>query len=709
MNADKPTKLLSEFPAHTYDEWKEAAVELLKGRPFDKTLMTPTYEGFDLQPIYTREVLEGLSHVMDNPGQGSRVRGFYARGYLQSGWTISQEITGPTVVDANAVVLEQIKKGQGEVNICFDQATRTGVNAENGGPDQVGCRGVSVSTVQDMRTLLQGIDFKETSIYLQSRQATPSIYGLLMAALKEMGIDPACVKGCLGMDPAGSLAETGTATSEIEDILDMVAWLLSHAEKEAPCLQILDVQGHVYHNGGASSSQELAAVLAAAVLYLRAMTKRGIPVEKVVPRMRISVSIGENTFIEIAKLRALRLLWSRIMEAFGVPQELRAVHIHARTGTWNKTLFDPYVNMLRTTTEAFSAVVGGCDSLHISPFDEVMRESSPFSRRIAFNMHDILAEECDMRRVIDPAGGSWAVESLTDAMAGSAWGIFQRIEAQGGIINVLLSGSLQEEVGAVRERRLKHVQQRRDVIVGTNAYPNPSEEMLPMQTIDYESIRRELASTVSSVKNRRDNSSLFTVLDQVGSEAGVSKVGALIKAASKGATLSELQASAGLGTLLEKAAPVKRFRAACEFEELRLAARNLAETGRVPVIHQLNMGPSRRYRIRADWTSAFFQAGGFKVLNQDDYGSSEEALAALKSGGAPIAVITSDDETYAEVVGKLAGMIKDALSGITLFVAGAPGDNEGAWMAAGVDGFVHIRVNNYELNRQLLESLGATV
>ena len=274
---------------------------------------------------------------------------------------------------------------------------------------------------------------------------------------------------------------------------------------------------------------------------------------------------------------------------------------------------------------------------------------------------------------------------------------------------MLESGKLQEEVEAVCQKKIKNIQRRRDVIVGTNSYPNATEELLAPVEIDYAAVRKELASKVSVWKNNRENAALFTVLESISTVMGIDKVNALIESAASGATLAELQASAGLGTLLEKAKPIKLNRAAAEFEKLRMAASGLEEKGKAPVIHQLNMGPSRRYRIRADWTSAFFQVGGFKLLNEDDYETNADAVEALSKSGAKIAVITSDDETYANTVEDLTKAIKDSCGEVAVYVAGAPGDNEAAWKAAGVDGFVNIRVNNYELNRQLLESLGASL
>ena len=314
-----------------------------------------------------------------------------------------------------------------------------------------------------------------------------------------------------------------------------------------------------------------------------------------------------------------------------------------------------------------------------------------------------------MRRVIDPAGGSWAVGSLTDQMAASAWKIFQEIEGEGGIIAALESGALQDRVEAVRTEKVKNIQRRKDVIVGTNAYPNATEELLKPAEIDYDSVARNLVVKMREWKNKRDNATYFTAIEKIRDVSGPDQIEAMVKASAVGATLAELQASAGLGTLLEKAKPIAMNRAASEFEGLRLAAKKLVESGNSPLIHQLNMGPSRRYRIRADWTSSFFQVGGLQVLNEDDYEDINAAVSALRESGAKVAVITSDDETYASTVEPLAKAIKAANSEVTIYVAGAPGDNEAVWTDAGVHGFVNIRVNNYELNRELLKLLGAEI
>ena len=708
MESKNTLRLLEEFPAHTYAEWKEAAIQLLKGRSFEKTLITPTYEGFDLEPIYTRESVGDLSHLNEPPGMGSQVRGSRLEGFLEAGWLVSQELSAPTPAELNRMALKELENGQNELNLWLDKPSREGRDPE---PEDkaVGVCGVSLSTVGDLEEVLKGIHPEMISLYLRTGLAGPAVFAILAAWQESKGLDGDNLSGCLGIDPVGWLTETGKLPGDAGAGLDSVADLCRESFRRMPRMQVFDVQGHSYHNGGASSVQEAAAVLATGVFYLKEMEKRGIPAGETARRMRLSVSIGGNFFLEIAKLRALRLLWNRVLESFEVPADDRKLHLHARTGLWNKTVFDPYVNMLRTTTEAFSAVVGGCDSLHVGPFDEIIRESDPFSRRIARNTHAILAEECGMRQVIDPAGGSWAVETLTDKMAQASWEQFQQIEAQGGILEVLQSGYLQEQVKAVRAEKMKAIQRRKDVIIGTNTYPNATEKLLTRTGIDYPSARRERIDALRSWKSTRKEATVQGALKKAVQADGVDRITAMIEAAGCGGTLGELMQVLATEETALQAEPILLQRAAEEFEALRRAAGALSAAGKPTLIHQLNMGPSRRYRIRADWTSSFFQVGGFKVLNEEDFTDQEAALQALKASGAKVAVITSDDETYASVVEPLAAAVKGLDPSFTVIVAGAPGEHEERWRKAGVDDFVHVRVNTYTFNRSLLEAMGAVL
>lgn len=702
--SDSGHRLLGEFPPHSYEQWKEAAEVLLKGRSFEKTLITPTYEGFDLQPIYMQQHLHGLLWKDDLPGLGSRVRGMRAEGYLDMPWMVSQELSAPTPDGLNALIHEGLAGGQNELNLWLDSNGRRGLDADSEGARTVGVCGVSVSTVEDLSRLFHDVRLECVSVFWRSGLATGALAALYFAYLRKAGYRFNQLRGGFDNDPLALLVEAGKLPCSMDDIYDEMAALTEYVKSEAPGIQSISVQGHVYHNGGASSAQELGYVLATGVEYISAMVERGLDAADVAAHMRISLSVGPQFFVEIAKFRAFRMLWNRILESFGVPEERRRLHLHARTGLWNKTVYDPYVNMLRTTTEAFSAVIGGCDSLHVGPFDEVVRESDAFSRRIARNTHAILAEECHLGKVVDPAGGSWAIESLTAQMAGQAWKVFQEIEGAAGMADALERGLPQSAIEAMRIEKLKNMQKRKDVLVGTNVYPMAAESKLEPRKVDYDSVLRQRSSALREAREASSADRLIADLREMPA-FGLERMQLALEAAVKGATLGDLHAAwfaPATGELAAREIPLRR--AAEDFERLRAQADNWKSAkGDAPVILQLNYGPSRGYRIRADWTSAFFQTGGFKVLNDQDFGSLPELIVAVESNNASVAVLTSDDETYAADAVRLAKALKQAKPNLYLLMAGAPGEREGELRDAGFDDFVHVRANNYKMNEALLE------
>lgn len=692
-------RILSEFAAASYEDWKAAAEELLKGAPFDKKLITRTHEGFSLQPIYNAADIVGLPHLGQMPGMAGKLRSSKAQGYTQGGWAVSQELTGGTPAAFNALALEALECGQNELNIWLDAPTRQGLD-----PDQaatgVGVCGVSLASLTDMRTALSGVHLAMISIYLRPGLAGLPVLAQLLALADEQGINPGDLRACVELDPFAWLVETGSLPQGIEAAYQEMAAAVKMVAERFPQVQVIGVQGHGYHNGGASSVQEMGAVLATGAAYLNAMQAAGVEPAIAARHLRISVSVGSNYFIEIAKLRALRWLWSQVLSAYDIPAGEQVLHIHARTGLWNKTVFDPYVNMLRTTTEAFAAVVGGCDSLHVGCFDEMVREADVFSRRIARNTQHVLMEECDMTKVIDPAGGSWAIEVLTDQMARQAWSVFQQIEAQGGMLAAMQSGWFQAEIAKVAAEKAKGLESRRDVLVGTNVYPNVGEKPLPPTAIDYKAITAQRVADIIAAREQRAVS--FEGLQ------GAAMVATAMEAVKQGATIGQVMAgllTAGEPTRIER---IRLSRGAEPFELLRVASQAYAaEHGHAPRVFQANMGPSRKYRLRADWTTAFFHVGGLEVLGDTDFDTVESAVAAAVASGAKVTVITSDDETYPATVPALAQALKQAVPGMQVLVAGAPGAEESDWQAAGVDGYVNVRVNTYQTLKTLMQSLGA--
>lgn len=397
------------------------------------------------------------------------------------------------------------------------------------------------------------------------------------------------------------------------------------------------VDTRFWHDAGACAVQELAFALAVGIEQLRKILQRGAPLAEATRDTRFAFCAGSNFFMEIAKFRAARLAWACVVRAFGGDEVACRVHLQVTTATRNKTAYDAHTNILRTTTEAFSAVVGGCDSLHIGAFDEFTATPSESGERIARNIHHILADECDIARVADPAGGSSYVEWLTNEVATQAWGLMQEIEGHGGISAALSIGYFQGLVEETAKARARALATRRATIVGVNQYPNARERP----------------------PGRRPT------------------------------------------TVQRESEP---------FERLRDAAAAFAErTGHPPRIFQANLGPSRLYRLRADWTTGFFEVGGFAVAADRDFENAAEAAAQALASGARLVVLTSSDENYTTAVEMFACTIKAADPGIFVLVAGTPKSPavETAWRTAGVDDFVNLASNALELLTHLLTKIGA--
>jgi len=674
-------RLLADFPAHSYEQWHQAAEALLKGASFDKLLVSRTYEEITIQPIYRSEDIVVLEHRRSFPGSDSLVRGSHAEGFLKAGWEVSQELRANSVFELNALALEGLHGGQSELNIIV------------GCGQSESCKGgVALNTVDDVKIALRGVAVDSISINWQTGPASVPVAALVIAAAEQSGIPAAKLRGGFENDPLAELVSKGALRQSLKIRFDHMAALTGYAAKSVPQLRTITATGDIYHNAGATATQELGYVIATLVCYIEEMKTRGLSPGSVLPHIRIRLAVGSDYFMEIAKIRAARWLWSKVAAAYGVDDA--PVHIHASTSRWNKTTYDAHTNMLRVTSEAFAAVVGGVDSLHIGPYDEISGKTDDFSRRIARNIHTILREECGLDHVIDPAGGSSYIEWLTDQIAAKSWEIFQDIEKQGGMIDALQNGSVQQAVVAICKAKFQNIRRRKDKIVGSNMYPDLKGRRLAVHAPECKAAHAAPATPKPA---------------EVVASADATMMEQAIAAAKNGAGKIALAVATGLTSCegIPAVTPLAARRAAEEYEALRDASAAFAvKTGSAPAVLQLNIGPSGRYRLRADWTASFFEAAGFSVDGVRDLANVEDAVKALIDSPAGIAVITSDDATYLEMVVPLASAVQGARPGITLLVAGAPGDNEAAWRAAGVDEFVNVRSNNYELNEQLLKKAG---
>jgi methylmalonyl-CoA mutase len=704
-------RLFDEFPWPSYEEWRQIVERQLKGVPFEKKLITPTYEGVDIHPIYRQEDRPEGPYLDSLPGFPPYVRGGAAPGHGLEPWAVCQELPYRTPAEFNWAIRHDLERGQNLVNLVFDKATLFGQDPDEAQVGDVGRGGVSIATVDDLATALNRIDLEQVPLFLQASSAALPMTALLMALVRRQGKSTARLRGCIGMDSLHTLVREGAFPRSLPGAYDRMANLMSWAKKFAPQMRTVNVHGQPYHDGGGHAGQELAFVLATAVEYVREMLARGLSIDDVAQRICFSFSVGVNIFMEIAKLRAARLLWAKIITAFGGSDSSQRMSLHVRTSTWNKTIYDPYVNMLRTTVEAFAGVVGGCDSMHVGAFDEALGLPDAFSRRIARNTHLILLHEAHLNKVIDPAGGSWYIENLTDAVGCKAWGLFQEVERRGGIGQALHQGFPQAQVAQTAAERALNIAKRKDIFVGTNVYPYLDEKPLDVHKVDYEDLYRRRANYITQHRTALDNFSNTVVLQKLANvlEAdSADTIEAAIDAALAGATLGEIAHTLRTGDeIITTIEPIRPQRGAEAFESLRAASGVYrSRTGARPRVFLANMGPIPQHKARADFSADFFQAGGFAVLNNDGFTTVTKAAETAVESGAPVVVICGADDDYPKIVPRLTRAIKKKQPRAIVIVAGRPADHLEKFQAAGVDDFIYLGANVYDKLLNLQQKLG---
>ena len=698
-----PDVPLDEFTPPTDEEWKAACEALLKGAPFEKKMFTKTYEGITFDPMYTRKHTEDILPKGVMPGMGDYLRGVDAAGYIGKPWGIAQACDETLPAENNELLRHEHDKGATIYHIVLDTASRTGVDARQA--EAVGDTGTSVTTVEDMHVLLTGLDLAKFPLYVYAGANAVPLLALVAAARRASGEDMAEVRGIVGADPIGALVADGKLPASLDAHYDSLAAAARWATVNAPHLRTVFVRSDVYSNGGANDVQEVASVLATATAYLRALCERGLTIDEAASQIAFAFSMGANFFLQIAKLRAVRPLWAQIVGAFGGSAEAQKMRIHARPALFFKTIYDPYVNMLRNTTEIFSGVVGGIDSFESAPFDEPIRKGDEFSRRIARNVQIMLQEEFGLLQPIDPAGGSWAVETLTRQMKEKIWAEFQRIEKEGGIIAALRAGSLQESVAAVLAARFKNADLRRDRIVGNNMYPNMTETLLETRAEDTAALKAQRTADIDAYLSDIDVKHRDEALASLRQAHSVDNA---VEAALAGATIAELMTAVTEGNGAETVTAIAPHRWSERFEALRQRTEEYkAEKNDNVKIFLANMGPIPQHKARADFTTGFLQVGAFEVLGNDGFKTVEEAADAARASGADAVVICSTDATYPEIVPALAPKLHEVLPKARVFLAGAaPKDLLETYKEAGIDEYISVRANCYEILESLQKQKG---
>ena len=457
---------------------------------------------------------------------------------------------------------------------------------------------------------------------------------------------------------------------------------------------------------GASAVQELGFVFAAIVEYANRLIEKGLPVEKVFKNIRVTFGISSSYFMEIAKLRASKLLWNTIVKTYGLNTEEHKLYIHARTSKYNQTKYDPYVNMLRTTTQAFSAVLGGIDSLHTNAFDEEFNTPDEFGRRIARNTQIILKEESNLVKLIDPAGGSYYVEKLTDEVASLSWALLQEVEKQGGMVNAIKNEFVQNEIKKVSDLRISDLVKRKSVLVGTNMYANVKENLPEKRIFDKAAFIKKRAEFLQKYRVSGNNEKHAAIIEKLGKLSDSSSEEFFetgIAAYVEGATLGEVANSLHSGYEEScSVTPLKIYRLAEKFEELRDTAEEFKKKhGYTLKIFLATMGPVKQHKGRADFSRGFFEVAGFDVIYPNALSSTAEAIAAYEKSGANVVVICSTDDTYPDIVPAFMQELKLKEKTGLVVLAGYPKEQVEAYKEAGVSEFIYLGCDAYTLLKRV--------
>jgi methylmalonyl-CoA mutase len=672
---EKNINLTADFKTPTYEEWKNAALQLLKGKPFDKIMLTDTYEDILIKPIYNQDDWQANEAL---PGRPGSLRGARPKGYRQNSWRILQKSDAANSFVFNEQTKEALTNGQ---NAVYLKVGEKGLND------------FSIFNQQDLTTALKEIDVEKYPVYIDAGLSSVPLMAMFLNELEAQKVDMEKVSGALFFDPLGILTKQGEFPGGLENAFSSLSELIDPLSQKLPKFRLISVSSVHWLNSGANAVQELAFNLAASAFYIRTFLENHISIDKIAAKLFITFGIGGNFFMEAAKFRAIKPLYYKMMEAFGASENNRKVKLHAETGNWNKTKTDPYVNMLRITTEAFSAVLGGVDALTINPFDHISCGSTAFSRRVSRNLHYVLKEESNLDKIIDPAGGSWYVESLSETLSQKAWSLFQEIEKAGGMLQALKQGLPQKMVTDVRDQRLENLKTRKDKMIGNNIYANILEEKLKNENLE-----KNTRNQASTIKEGKPSFSLDMKL----------QFSAMQAAFKKGETLPAVLAKLfdpAIVTKLDE--PVLESRAGTLFESLRKAADTFAvKTGSRPKVFLSNMGNLKEYKARADFSTGFFELAGFSVIHNAGFSDNEKALAEFEKTEAKVMVICSTDEKYPAFVEALAQKIKQKNTETHIVLAGWPKDHIDAFTKAGVDTFIHLKANAYDILYNIQQKLG---
>ena len=619
-------KLFTEFPPVSTEQWEEVINKDLKGADYEKKLVWKTMEGFNVRPYYRAEDLKNLKFLQYLPEEFPYVRGNRAC----NEWKIRQNIEVNDVKEANRQALDALAKGANAIGFCV--------------------HGKETLSQVDFDTLLDGIVLDAADVMITGAcSKSPEYVEMFAKRIRAQRVNPENVWGAVEFDPLRHLTLKGSFYKSLEEDMALLRKTIV-ASNELPWLWTIAVDGYIFHNAGASIVQELAFALAVGNEYMVHMTESGLNADQVSKKIMFTLAVSSNYFMEIAKFRAAHMLWANIVHAYGAKFAVNEkMKINAVTSEWNQTAYDPYVNMLRGTTEAMSAALGSVNWITVTPFDKSFRKPGEFSNRISRNVQNLLKEESHFDKVADAGAGSYYIENLTKSIADEAWKLFKEIEEKGGYVEAFKAGFIQEQIKSMAVKRDMNIANRREILLGTNQYPNFTE------TLDKE-VRENLANPKCCCGGHKD------ATDKV-------------------------------------AEPIRTYRAGMAFEELRMKTENREKQ---PMAFMLTFGNLAMCRARAQFSSNFFACAGIKVVDNNRFSSIEDGVKAAIEAKADIVVACSSDDEYAEAVPQIAEKLGNKA---ILVVAGDPASKP-ELESKGITRFISARSNVLETLQQYQKELG---
>jgi methylmalonyl-CoA mutase len=536
---------MSKFPKKTLADWQQLATREGKGRPPEK-LTWDTPEGIQVKPLYTSEDIAGLDHLDSLPGMAPFVRGPKATMYAGRPWTVRQYAGFSTAEESNAFYRKNLEAGQTGLSVAFDLATHRGYDSDHPRVvGDVGKAGVAIDSVADMKILFDGIPLDRMSVSMTMNGAVLPVMAMYIIAAEEQGVAPEQLAGTLQNDILKEFMVRNTYIYPPAASMRIVSDIIAYTSAHMPRFNSMSISGYHMQEAGATCAQELAYTIADGIEYVRAAISSGLEVDAFAPRLSFFFGIGMNFFMEVAKLRAARLLWATLLEEKFSPKDQRSLMLrtHCQTSGVSLTAKDPYNNIMRTTVEAMAAVLGGTQSLHTNSFDEALALPTEFSARIARNTQLVLREETGITRVVDPLAGSYYVESLTGELVAEARRMIDEVEEMGGMTRAVETGMPKmriEEASALRQARIDRGE---EVIVGVNRYQLEQEPPVDILDIDNTAVREAQINRLKKVRDSRDDAACMEALDaltRAASEENGNLLALSVDAARARATVGEI-------------------------------------------------------------------------------------------------------------------------------------------------------------------------